>query len=118
MEPTNRPATTDQSLNPSNGSFPASLEEIVIRVKTASQQCEDDPHQLLELLRTLEKLHQDIRVNLFEPSLPNTRNDLYHLLLDIEETGGWPYITRMKLEAFLQNLASDMNISDDNESTS
>ncbi|WP_107669714.1 hypothetical protein [Cyanothece sp. BG0011] len=107
MEQANTPTTTDQSFNPSNGSFPASLEEIAMRVNRVSQQCKDDPHQILELLRTLEQLHQDIRVNLFEPSLPNTRNDLYHLLLDIEETGGWPYIARMKLRAFLDHLSSD-----------
>ncbi len=115
MEPTNTPATTDQSLNPSNGSFPASLEEIVIRVHRASQQCKDDPIELLELLRTLEQLHQEIRVNLFEPSLPNTRNDLYDLLLDIEETGGWPYIGRMKLRVFLEHLSSDIEQSSDSE---
>ena len=116
MEQTNTPATTDQSLNPSNGSFPASLEEIVIRVNNASTQCEDDPHRYLELLRTLEQLHQEIRVNLFEPSLPNTRNDLYDLLLDIEETGGWPYIGRMKLQAFLEHLSSEIESSSDSAS--
>ncbi|EAZ89922.1 hypothetical protein [Crocosphaera chwakensis] len=115
MEPTNTPATTDQSLNPSNGSFPASLEEIVIRVNIASRQCKDNPHQILELLRTLEQLHQEIRVNLFEPSLPNTRNDLYDLLLDIEETGGWPYIGRMKLRMFLEHFSSDIEQSSDSE---
>ena len=113
MEQTNTPATTDHSLNPSNGSFPASLEEIVTRVNTASTQCENDPQRLLELLRTLEQLHQEIRVNLFEPSLPNTRNDLYDLLRDIEETGGWPYIGRMKLQAFLENLQSEVEHSSD-----
>ncbi|ACB51919.1 unknown [Crocosphaera subtropica ATCC 51142] len=111
MEQANTPTTTDQSLNPSNGSFPASLEEIVIRVHRASQQFKDDPIELLELLRTLERLHQEIRVNLFEPSLPNTRNDLYDLLQDIEEMGGWPYIERMKLQAFLRNMASEMETS-------
>ncbi len=108
MEQTNTSATTNQDLNPSNGSFPASLEEIVTRVNSSSTQCENNPHRLLELLRTLEYLHQEIRVNLFEPSLPNTRKDLYHLLLDIEETGGWPYIERMKLQAFLEHLSSEM----------
>ena len=108
-EQTNTPATTDSSLNPSNGSLTGSLEEIVLIVDRASQKCHNDPQQLLELLRTLEKLHQDIRVNLFEPSLPNTRNDLHDLLLNVEETGGWPYIERMKLRAFLQNLLLDID---------
>ena len=106
MEQAKTPATPDYSLNPSNSSFTPSLEEIVLIVNTVSQKCHDDPQQLLELLRTLERLHQDIRVNLFEPTLPNTRNDLYDLLLNVEETGGWPYIERMKLRAFLQNLSN------------
>ncbi|MGK7940734.1 MAG: hypothetical protein AB4062_11415 [Crocosphaera sp.] len=109
MEQASTPTTTDYSLNVSNDSLTASLEEIILRVDKASQQCHNDPQQLLELLRTLEKLHQDIRMNLFEPSLPNSRNDLYDLLLNVEETGGWPYIERMKLQAFLQNLLSDVD---------
>ncbi len=115
MEQANTPATTDPPINLSNGSFPASLEEIVIRVNIASTQCEDDPQRLLELLRTLEQLHQEIRVNLFEPSLPNTRNDLYDLLRDIEETGGWPYIGRMKLQAFFKNLPPEVENSSDSQ---
>ena len=113
MEQTNLSATTDPSLNPKHGSFPASLEEIVIRVNIASTQCGADPQRLVELLRTLEALHRDIRVNLLEPSLPNSRNDLYELLRDIDETGGWPYIERMKLQAFLKHLSSDIEINND-----
>ena len=45
---------------------------------------------LLSLLRSLEQLHRDIRSNLFEVSLPSRRNDLYNLVKDIEEAGGWP----------------------------
>ncbi len=115
MEQPKTPATTDQSLKPPDGSFPASLEEIISTVNKVSQQCQDDSQRLLDLLRTLEKLHQEIRVNLFEPSLPNTRNDLHNLLLDIEENGGWPYIERMKLRVFLQNIASEMENTTDSE---
>jgi hypothetical protein len=115
MEQPKTPATTDQSFQPPDASFPASLQEIVCKVKTASQQCHDDPQQLLELLRTLEKLHREIRVNLFEPSLPNTRNDLHEVLLDIEENGGWPYIERMKIRFFLQNIFTNVDNSQDSE---
>ena len=113
MEQTNSSATTDPSLNSKHGSFPASLQEIVTRVNIASTQCDNDPQRLLELLRTLEALHSDIRVNLLEPSLPNSRNDLYELLRDIDETGGWPYIERMKLQAFLKHLSSDIDMAND-----
>jgi hypothetical protein len=56
------------------------------------------------LLRHLEELHRQIREEIFEPSLPNIRNDLYNLLRDIDESGGWPYIERMKLRALMHHL--------------
>ncbi len=72
---------------------------------TASQQGGECLH-LLNLLRLLENLHQEIRDNLFQNSLPNNRQALYHLLRDIEANGGWPYIPRMKLQALLKNYIS------------
>lgn len=80
------------------------LKEISTTVWTAAKDCQGDTHALLALLRTLECLHRDIREQLFEPSLPNTRNALANLLREIAETGGWPYIERMRLQALLQNL--------------
>jgi hypothetical protein len=81
-----------------------SLKEIETSLWTLAKEHSEDITALLSLLRTLENLHRDIRTQLFEPSLPNTRNALYHLLRDIEETGGWPYIERMKLQALLSHL--------------
>ena len=62
---------------------------------------------LLSLLRSLEAIHRAIRTEMFELSLPETRNNLYHLVKDIEEKGGWPYIERMKLRELLKNLKSE-----------
>jgi hypothetical protein len=59
---------------------------------------------LLSLLRDLEQIHRQIRVNYFETALPQTRNDLYQFVKDIEEKGGWPYIERMRLRDLLQSL--------------
>lgn len=59
---------------------------------------------LLSLLRSLEAIHRKIRTEMFEMSLPATRNNLYQLVKDIEETGGWPYIERMKLRELLKNM--------------
>lgn len=59
---------------------------------------------LLGLLRILEKLHRDIRDELFQETLPKTRHELYALLRDIEASGGWPYISRMRLQALLTHL--------------
>ena len=62
---------------------------------------------LLSLLRDLEQIHRQIRVNYFESALPQTRNDLYQFVKDIEEKGGWPYIERMRLKDLLKNLEFD-----------
>lgn len=59
---------------------------------------------LLDLLRTLEQTHREIRENWFQASLPDNRQQLYALLKDIEEAGGWPYIERMRLRELLENM--------------
>lgn len=60
---------------------------------------------LLELLRTLEQLHREICESLFLESLPSNRQALYNLLRDIETSGGWPYIQRIKLRSLLDVLS-------------
>jgi len=69
-----------------------------------AQKHEGDSSALLALLRVLEKIHWHIREKFFHPALPNTRRELYQLLRDIEENGGWPYIERMKLRSLLIHL--------------
>ena len=70
---------------------------------------------LLSLLRSLEAIHRKIRTEMFESSLPKTRNKLYQLVKDIEEKGGWPYIERMKLRELLQNI--ELHTGDDTSKT-
>ncbi|HAC62647.1 MAG TPA: hypothetical protein DCF68_03695 [Cyanothece sp. UBA12306] len=92
------------------------LQEIVTMVQSVAFDCKGDLQNLLSLLRTLESLHRQIRSDLFEPSLPNTRNNLYEILKDIEENGGWPHIERMKLQKLLQNFSikiKNTDLSDD-----
>lgn len=67
---------------------------------------EDNSLALLALLRALEQAHREIRDNLFQASLPNNRRNFYALLKDIEESGGWPYVERMKLRSLLEKLSS------------
>ncbi|ELR98922.1 hypothetical protein [Gloeocapsa sp. PCC 73106] len=80
------------------------LNEIKETIWLLANDCQGETQSLLSVLRTLESLHREIREELFEPSLPNTRKALYNLLRDIEETGGWPYIERMKLQDYLNKL--------------
>ncbi len=80
------------------------LQKIIHDIKVLADENRDDALQLLALLRQLEQIHRQIRTEMFETSLPETRNDLYQFVKDIEEKGGWPYIERMKLEQLLKNL--------------
>ncbi|MGK7896888.1 MAG: hypothetical protein AB4372_25560 [Xenococcus sp. (in: cyanobacteria)] len=89
------------------------LPRIFEDIKVMAHENRHDALQLLTLLRQLEQIHRHIRTEMFETSLPKTRNDLYQFVKDIEEKGGWPYIERMKLEQLLKNL--EMAIEQENE---
>ncbi|MCU0527243.1 MAG: hypothetical protein MUF72_20750 [Elainella sp. Prado103] len=80
------------------------LEALATLARTIAHQYQGKSLELLGVLRVLECLHQEIRDSLFQQSLPDTRQALYTLLRDIEMSGGWPYIHRMKLQSFLANL--------------
>jgi len=80
------------------------LAEIVSRVEAIAARTRGNCLALLHLLRVLEKLHREISENSFAASLPDNRQDLYALLRDIEEMGGWPYIERMRLRDLLEKL--------------
>ena len=75
----------------------------------------DDSLFLLSLLRDLEQIHRQIRVRYFQAALPETRNDLYRFVRDIEEQGGWPYIERMRLKDLLQNMNRNNSTTDSPE---
>ena len=67
---------------------------------------------LLSLLRDLEQIHRQVRVRYFQAALPETRNDLYRFVKDIEEQGGWPYIERMRLKDLLKNMNQNDGLTD------
>ncbi len=86
------------------------LTPIMVNIHDIAEQNKQDEVFLLSVLRSLEAVHRHIRTNLFEQSLPTTRNALYNLVKDIEEQGGWPYIERMKLQQLIQNMDRDFLI--------
>jgi hypothetical protein len=85
------------------------LTEISQAIITLAQTAQGDSLALLALLRFLEGLHREICEGLFQEALPDNRQALYALLRDIEAEGGWPYIYRLKLQAFLINLAPEID---------
>ncbi len=80
------------------------LQAISAEIWVLAKSQEGDSQSLLALLRTLEQAHREIRESLFQASLPDNRQNLYALLKNIEESGGWPYVERMKLRSLLANL--------------
>ena len=91
------------------------LAAMAAMVRSKAQQYQGDSQKLLSLLRLLEELHREIRTHQFEPFLPNSRHELYGLLRDIEETGGWPYIERMRLRTFFSHFFPDKLETSSNE---
>lgn len=97
----------EKALELESTQFKANLEAIAALIRTVAQEHQGSSLELLAILRLLEQLHQEIRDSFFQESLPDNRQALYNLLRDIELSGGWPYIHRMKLQSFLSNLPSD-----------
>jgi hypothetical protein len=83
------------------------LQQIAIAVLSLADKCRGDNLALLALLRQLEQLHREIRDGMFQDSLPDNRQALYALLKDIETTGGWPYIERLRIQEFLADWQLD-----------
>lgn len=92
--------------------FESKLQAVSEAIRNLAHSRADDNLALLLLLRTLEGLHQEIRDSVFQASLPDSRQALYSLLKDIEASGGWPYIHRMKLRSLLANFqaSSDSDV--------
>lgn len=80
------------------------LQAITADIQTLAHSYQGNTRALLAVLRTLEQTHREIRENLFQSSLPDSRQDLYAVLRDIEESGGWPYIDRMRLRSLLSKI--------------
>lgn len=92
---------------PGSTALTIELEAIIQTIRALAQGYQGDCLALLSLLRALETLHAEIRDTLFQESLPDNRQALYHLLRDIELSGGWPYIQRMRLQELLKQFGSE-----------
>ena len=83
------------------------LQSFAEEIRKLAKTAEGNTLDLLMILRTLEQLHQEIRENFFLASLPENRQQLYHLLREIEAEGGWPYIPRCSLKLLMEKLKFD-----------
>ena len=96
---------TDYPPGDRHKSLPEDLSALSQAIDRAAAARQGQSLHLLALLRLLEQQHRDICETLFRDALPDNRQHLYALLRDIEVSGGWPYIQRMKLQALLANVA-------------
>ncbi|NJK39812.1 MAG: hypothetical protein HC835_14235 [Oscillatoriales cyanobacterium RM2_1_1] len=94
----------DLDQRPEPNSIKQQLANLREQVQGISKDLSGDNLALLALLRTLENLHQEIRDTLFQDTLPDNRQALYHLLREVESEGGWPYIPRMSLRSLQEKL--------------
>ena len=83
------------------------LEPLVSALRDLANDHQDNPEDLLLLLRELESLHREIQDGPFRSSLPENRHKLYTLLQTMERSGGWPYIPRLQLRTFIGLLDQD-----------
>ena len=84
------------------------LDEQLAALEGLALQLQDQPLALLDLLRRLERLHRSIQDGPFRNSLPEGRNQLFQLLSEMEQSGGWPYIPRLQLRTFLDLLQPEV----------
>jgi hypothetical protein len=80
------------------------LEELTVKILKFAENYKNDPLALVTILSQIESLHREIRTEMFEKCLPDTRHHLYLLLKHIDEIGGWPYIERMRLQNICDQL--------------
>ncbi len=85
----------------------AELERLQQKISAIADSAQGDGVALLKILRTLEQMHRQIREGLFLEILPQNRQQLYHLLKEIEAEGGWPYIPRARLQSLLSKMNQD-----------
>lgn len=90
-----------------NSAIENELKKSVSEIWNLAEKSQDDIFEVLLILRELELLHRNIRQEMFDPVLPDTRHRLYLLLKHIEEVGGWPYIERMRIKDICAKLLSE-----------
>ena len=87
------------------------LQRLTENIRQLAEKSKEDILIILLILQELESLHRNIRTEMFEPNLPDTRHRLYLLMKHIEEVGGWPYIERMRIKNLCANLLVEADTS-------
>ena len=93
-----------ESQNLNHNPLTEEIEKYCQQIRNLAEESEGNILELVLILRKVEEMHREIREKMLEPCLPDTRHRLYLLLKNLEETGGWPYIPRMRLTDLCQHL--------------
>lgn len=99
------PSTASDAIAAPASTPQARVTEHLQAIWQTSLEVSADVIQILDILRQLERLHEDIRDHIFQAALPDNRQALYTLVKDMESKGGWPYIYRTRLIELLSNLS-------------
>ncbi|MGY6529476.1 MAG: hypothetical protein ACXITR_06055 [Cyanobacterium sp.] len=83
------------------------IDSINKQINELAESCEGDCLKILHVLRELEATHRGVNDNFLSPALPTNRHRLYLLVRHMEETGGWPYIPRMRLRSLCEKLLQE-----------
>ena len=84
--------------------LPPELEPVLETIVAAADKHTGEPIELLRILRFLENLHQWLRDGYYMESLPTSRQELFELLLLMEQQGNWPSLPRTQLHTLLTQL--------------
>lgn len=96
--------STEQQQEPTAPEPQQRLDALLAELYNISQELANQPEALVNLLRKLEQLHRGIQDGPLRGSLPADRHQLFELLQNLEQSGGWPYIPRPQLQSFLNQL--------------
>ena len=83
------------------------LAPLLQELRALADQEQNNPDNLLLLLRELEAVHRDVQEGPFRQSLPENRQKRFSLLQTMEKSGGGPYIPRLQLRTFIDLLGQD-----------
>ncbi|AGY57015.1 hypothetical protein [Gloeobacter kilaueensis] len=84
--------------------IPNDLQPILDALVDAADKRTGDAIELLKMLRFLENLHLWLRDNYYMEALPTNRQELFDLLMQMEQQGNWPHLPRTQLRTLIGRL--------------
>ncbi|BAC90585.1 hypothetical protein [Gloeobacter violaceus] len=84
--------------------LPAELEPVCEELLAIAEKRRGNAVELLQMLRFLENFHHWLRDTYYMEALPTNRQELFDLLMQMEQQGNWPNLPRTQLRSLLARL--------------